>query len=249
MDDLLRRTAELASAFLARVGDRPVGPSVDLAALRAALGGPLPEHGTDPLVVVEALARAADAGLVATAGPRYLGFVVGGSHPAALAADWLTSAWDQNAGLYVLSPAAAVAEEVAGQWLVELFGLPAGTSVGFTTGATMANFTALAAARDAVLRHAGWDVEEEGLNGAPPITVIGSEETHVTIFAALQMLGLGRGRVRRVAADDQGRMRPEALAECLASVDGPTIVCAQSGNVNSGAFDPLPEIAAAGERT
>ena len=245
MNDLLQRTAELASAFLARLGDRPVGPPVDLAALRAALGGPLPEHGADPLAVVEALARAADPGLVATAGPRYFGFVVGGSHPAALAADWLTSTWDQNAGLYVLSPAAAVAEEVAGQWLVELFGLPAGTSVGFTTGATMANFTALAAARDAVLRHAGWDVEEEGLTGAPPIVVIGGEETHVTIFAALQMLGLGRGRVRRVAADDQGRMRPEALAQSLATVGGPTIVCAQSGNVNSGAFDPLVEIAAA----
>jgi glutamate/tyrosine decarboxylase-like PLP-dependent enzyme len=246
MDDrVLDRAAALAKDYLVSLSDRPVGPTVDLPALREAMGGPLPERGEVAATVIERLAQAADPGLVASAGPRYFGFVVGATHPAALAADWLTSAWDQNAGLFALSPAAAVAEEVAGNWLVELFGLPPGTSCGFTTGATMANFTALAAARHALLRSAGWDVEESGLFGAPPINVVVGDEAHVTIFASLQMLGLGRGRVRRVAADDQGRMRPEALRETLAGLDGPTIVCAQAGNVNTGAFDPLPEIASA----
>ena len=195
--------------------ERPVARPVDLAALRAAMGGPLPDGPTDPVRVIEDLAAAADPGLVATAGPRYFGFVIGGSLPAALGADWLTSAWDQNAALYVMSPAAAVAEEVAAGWLVELLDLPAGTSVGFVTGATMANFTALAAARHAVLARVGWDVERLGLQGAPPVTVVTHAGTHVTVYASLQMLGLGRegDRVRRIAADDQGRMRPDALRE------------------------------------
>ncbi|MBF6605769.1 MAG: aspartate aminotransferase family protein [Chloroflexi bacterium] len=244
---LFGRTARLAADYRAGLDERPVARPVDLDALRAALGGPLPEATTEPREVIERLAAAADPGLVASAGPRYFGFVVGSGHPAATAADWLTTAWNQNAGLYALSPAAAVAEEVAGRWLVELFGLPSGTSVGFPTGATMATFTALAAARDRVLRDVGWDVEEEGLVGAPPINVVVGAEAHVTIFASLQMLGLGRGarHVHRVAADGQGRMRPDALRATLAGLDGPTIVCAQSGNVNSGAFDPLPEIVAA----
>jgi len=246
MDDrVLNRAAELAKEYLATLSERPVGPPGDLAALRDSIGGPLPEQGKEAVAVIERLAGAVNPGLVGSAGPRYFGFVVGANHPAAVAADWLTSAWDQNAGLYVLSPAAAVVEEVAGQWLVELFGLPPGTSCGFTTGATMANFTALAAARHAVLRSAGWDVEETGLFGAPPVNVVVGDEAHVTIFASLQMLGLGRGRVQRVAADEQGRMRADALRDTLASLDGPTIVCAQSGNVNTGAFDPLPEIATA----
>jgi glutamate/tyrosine decarboxylase-like PLP-dependent enzyme len=238
---LLTRSTELAAEYLDSLSTRPVGGPVDRAALRAALGGPLPDGPSDPVAVVEGLAAAADAGLVASAGPRFFGFVIGGSVPAALGADWLTSAWDQNAGLYVISPAAAVAEEVAGDWLVELLGLPAGTSVGFVTGTTMANFTALAAARHRVLAAAGWDVERQGLQGAPPVTVITHAGTHVTVYASLQMLGLGREgeRVRRIAADDQGRMRPDALRETLATIDGPTIVCAQAGNVNTGAFDPF----------
>ena len=164
--------------------------------------------------------------------------------PASLAADWLASAWDQNGAMYAMSPAAAVAEEVAAAWLVELLDLPPGTSVGFVTGATMANFTALAAARHGVLARLGWDVERLGLQGAPPVTVVTHGGTHVTVYASLQMLGMGREgeRVRRIAADDQGRMRPDALREVLAGIDGPTIVCAQAGNVNSGAFDPLEEI-------
>jgi glutamate/tyrosine decarboxylase-like PLP-dependent enzyme len=240
----LASAAALATDYLATLEDRPVAGPVDLAALRAAMGGPLPEGPTDPVEVIEALAAAADQGIVATAGPRFFGFVIGGSLPAALGADWLTSAWDQNAAFYVTSPAASVAEEVAAAWLVELLELPAGTSVGFASGATMANFTALAAARHAVLSRVGWDVERFGLQGAPPMTVVTHAGSHATIYASLQMLGLGREgeRVRRVEADDQGRMRPEALRAELATIDGPVIVCAQAGNVNTGAFDPLDEI-------
>lgn len=242
--ELLDRTADLAVAYLDALEERPVGGPVDLELLRRALGGPLPETGSDPVDVVEGLATAADPGLVATAGPRYFGFVIGGSLPAAIAADWLVSAWDQNGVMYVTSPAAAVAEEVASAWLVELLGLPPETSVGFVTGATMANFTGLAAGRHAVLGAVGWDVERHGLQGAPPVTVVTHEGTHVTVLASLQMLGLGRegDRVRRIAADDQGRMRPEALREIVETIDGPVIVCTQAGNVNTGAFDPLDEL-------
>ena len=239
---LLDRTTELANDFLDRLPTRPVGRPTELEKLRAALGGPLPDGPQDPLGIVEGLARAAEPGLIGSAGPRYFGFVIGGGVPAALAADWLTSAWDQNAGLYAISPAAAVAEEVAATWLVELFGLPEGSSVGFVTGATMATFTALAAGRHRVLERAGWNVEEDGYVGAPPIAVVLGEEAHVTVFVSLQMLGLGRSRVHRVAADDQGRMLPEALRETLSRLDGPILVAAQSGNVNTGAFDPLDEI-------
>jgi glutamate/tyrosine decarboxylase-like PLP-dependent enzyme len=243
---LISRTSSIATDYLASLATRPVGRPVDLGALRTAMGGggPLPEHPTDPLTVVEDLAAAVDPGLVASAGGRYFGFVVGGGLPAALGADWLTSAWDQNGGLYALSPAAAVAEEVAGTWLIDLLGLPAGTSVGFVTGATMANFTALAAARHGVLAKTGWDVERQGLQGAPPVTVITHGGSHITVYASLQMLGLGREgeRVRKVAADEQGRMRPDALREALAGLDGPVIVCMQAGNVNSGAFDPFGEL-------
>jgi glutamate/tyrosine decarboxylase-like PLP-dependent enzyme len=239
---LLDRTAELAADYLDRLPERRVAPKTDLAALRAAFGGPVPEGPSDPQAVVEALARDAESGLIGSAGPRYFGFVVGGGVPAALAADWLTSAWDQNAGLYALSPAAAVAEEVAAAWLVDVFGAPEGSSVGFVTGATMANFTALAAGRHRVLERVGWNLETDGYVGAPPIAVVVGAEAHVTIFVSLQMLGLGRDRVHRVEADEQGRMRPDALREVLQRIDGPTLVCAQAGNVNTGAFDPLDEI-------
>jgi glutamate/tyrosine decarboxylase-like PLP-dependent enzyme len=243
--ELLGETAKLAADFLERLPDRPVWPPVDLAALREALGGPIPEQGEAAEAVIESLAARAEPGLVASAGPRYFGFVIGGGVPAALAADWLTSAWDQNAAMYATSPAASVIEEVAAGWLVDLFGLPAGSSVGFVTGATMANFTALAAARHRVLGKAGWNHEEDGLTGAPRIAIVAGDEAHVTIFVSLQMLGLGRGQVHRVAADGEGRMRADALRETLARLEGPTIVCAQAGNVNSGAFDPLPDIAGA----
>jgi len=240
--ELLQRTAELAVEFLDGLPERRVGSAASLSELRAALGGPLPEKGTDAREVIEELARAADPGLVGTAGPRYFGFVIGGHLPAALAADWLTSAWDQNAGLYVTSPANSVVEEAAERWLLEILGLPATASVGFTTGCSMANFTALAAARHAVLARLGWDVERAGLFGAPPIEVVIGNEAHATILTALQMLGLGRERVKRVAVDGQGRMVPAALRQVLAGGSGPLIVCAQAGNVDTGAFDPLEEI-------
>jgi glutamate/tyrosine decarboxylase-like PLP-dependent enzyme len=241
---LLRETTEIAADFLDGLPDRHVGAKADVWGLREALGSALPEDGEDAREVVRALAAAVEGGLVASAGPRYFGFVIGGSHPAALAADWLTSAWDQNAGLYAISPAAAVAEEVVAGWLLELLDLPREASVGFTSGATMANFTGLAAARSGVLARVGWDVDGRGLQGAPEVTVIASDESHVTIYASLRMLGLGSDRPIRVATDDQGRMRPDELRRALAGVDGPTIVCAQAGNVNTGSFDPLPEIAA-----
>jgi glutamate/tyrosine decarboxylase-like PLP-dependent enzyme len=241
-DALLHRTAEIATEFIDGLSTRPVGRPVDLASLRAALDGPLPDGPSDPTTVVEALARGAERGLIASAGPRYFGFVIGGGVPAALAADWLASAWDQNAGLYAISPAASVVEEVAARWLVELFGLPSGSSVGFVTGATMATFTALAAGRHRVLERAGWNIEDDGYVGAPPIEVVVGDEAHVTVFVSLQMLGLGRARVHKVAADGQGRMIPSALRDVLSRIDGPTLVCAQSGNVNTGAFDPLDEV-------
>jgi glutamate/tyrosine decarboxylase-like PLP-dependent enzyme len=246
--ELLHRTADIAAMFLDDLDERPVGRPVPVADVRARLARPLPDRGEDAASVIESLATDADAGLVASAGPRYFGFVVGGSLPAAVAADWLTSTWDQNGGLYVLSPAAAVAEEVAGGWLVDLFGLPSGTSVGFTTGATMANFVALGAARHALFERAGRDVERDGMFGGPEIPVVVGAEAHVTIHVSLQMLGFGRERVIRVEADEQGRMRADALEQALAGLDTPAIVCAQAGNVNTGGFDPLPDIVAAVRR-
>ena len=242
--DLLKRTLELARAYLDTRDAGPVWPTATVESLRAALGGDLPDEGIDPVGVVAELSRAARPGLVSTTGPRYFGFVTGGALPAAMAADWLATAWDQNAGLYVMSPSASVVEEVAGSWLLDLLGLPADASVGFVTGCHMANCTALAAARHELLRRAGWNVENDGLGGAPPIRILVGNEVHVSVLGALRMLGFGSGRVTRIDADAQGRMRPDALARVLPQEDGPAIVCAQAGNVNSGAFDPLEEIAA-----
>lgn len=244
-DAALARAAELARAWAAVLPERRVTPTASVGELRASLGGPLPERGEDPVATLEALAAGADAGLVGAPGPRYFGFVTGGGVPAAVGADWLAAVWDQNAAMYVMSPAASVAEEVAGAWAAELLGLPGGVSVGFTTGATMASFSALAAGRHWLLEQAGWDVERQGLFGAPDLPVVVGDEAHVTIHAALGMLGLGRERVVRVATDGQGRMRADALATALAGLDRPALVCAQAGNVNTGAFDPLPDIAAA----
>ena len=242
-EDVLGRAVAIARAYVASRGDRPVWPTTTLHELRAALGGPLPADPLDPADVVDALARAAEPGLVTTTGPRYFGFVTGGALPATVAAEWLTTIWDQPASLFVLSPAAAVVEEVAGAWLLDLLGLPAGASIGYVTGCHMANFTALAAARHELLRRAGWDVEADGLHGAPRLRVIVGDEVHVSVIGALRMLGIGSGQIVRAAADDQGRMRPEALAAALAGADGPAIVCAQAGNVNTGAFDAIDAIA------
>ncbi|HEX6676738.1 MAG TPA: aminotransferase class V-fold PLP-dependent enzyme [Actinomycetes bacterium] len=238
----LSEAYERALRYLEGLPERPVDSRADLAELRAALGGPLPEEPFEPREVVAALATAAELGLVASSSGRFFGFVIGGATPAALAADWLTSVWDQNAGLYVAGPAASVVEETAGRWLADLFGLPAGVSVGFVTGGQMANFTGLAAARHEVLRRAGWDVEADGLVGAPAVRVLAGEGRHDTIDRSLRFLGLGSRVVVPVEMDDQGRMRPDALRQALAAGDGPAIVCAQAGNVNSGAFDPLAEV-------
>ncbi|MDQ3671127.1 MAG: pyridoxal-dependent decarboxylase [Actinomycetota bacterium] len=240
--ELLRRTAEIASDFLESLDERRVWPSGSVDELRGALGGPLPEASLDPLTVVEELAAKSDPGVVAIPGGRYFGFVIGGSLPAALATDWLTSVWDQNAGLVVAGPAAAVVEEVTGEWLKQLFGLPLETSFAFVTGCQMAHVTCLAAARHAVLERAGWDVERHGLSGAPPIRVFVGGKRHVTVDRALRLLGLGTDSTVSVAVDDQGRMRPDALKAAVVGQDGPAIVCAQAGEVNTGAFDAFPEV-------
>jgi glutamate/tyrosine decarboxylase-like PLP-dependent enzyme len=246
MDDrerVLRRAAELGLEFLAGLPERHVGPRANADDLAEALGGPIPEDGEDPLAVIEEMARGLDPGLVATAGPRYFGFVIGGALPAAMAADWLTAAWDQNANLHALSPAAAAIEQVAGPWMLDLLGLPPAASFGFPSGAGLGNAVGLAAGRHAVLAREGWDVEARGLYGAPQITVVIGDEAHATLLTALQYLGLGRDRVVRVATDEQGRMRADAFRETVAQVRGPLVVAAQAGNVNTGGFDPMSEIA------
>lgn len=239
---VLSRTAEIAAGYLASVAERPVGAEASLAELRAALRVPLDHEPRPALQVVEELVAAAEPGLVGSQGPRYFGFVIGGGLEAAIAADWLTSVWDQNAGGYPVAPSAAVAEEVACEWLLDLLGLPAEAGVGLTTGCQMAHFTCLAAARHRVLADAGWDVEADGLFGAPPIRVLVGAKAHTTVFAALRMLGLGSRRVEVVPADDQGRMRPSELARMLPRGQGPAIVVAQVGEVNTGAVDAMPEI-------
>jgi glutamate/tyrosine decarboxylase-like PLP-dependent enzyme len=236
-DDLLNRAQAHAREFLTalpgrHVNARSADPSTGDAATLA--------DGGDPLAVLDHLARVIEEGSVATPGPRYFGFVTGGSYPVAIAADWLVSAWDQNGGLHVLSPAVAAIEDAAATWLLGLFGLPAASSVGFVTGATMANVTCLAAARHEVLRRRGWDVEAQGLQGAPSLHVIVGAGAHASIDTAARFLGFGTANLVRVAADAQGRMIPDALAAAIARADGPTIVCLQAGHVNTGAFDPFP---------
>ena len=240
---VLDTARNLARAYLDEVDRRHVGGMASQASLREMLGGGLPELGEDPLHVIEQLAVQADAGIVATAGPRYFGFVTGGAVPVTVAADWLASAWDQNGAMYVMSPAVAVLEDVVARWLVELLRLPPGASVGFVTGCHMANFTCLASARHEVLRRAGWNVEAHGLQRAPRVKVFVGDEVHVSAVGGLRMLGFGTDELVRVAVDEQGRMRAEALDEAMEAAPGPAIVCAQAGNVNTGASDPIGRIA------
>jgi glutamate/tyrosine decarboxylase-like PLP-dependent enzyme len=240
MKKLLAETADRAAEYLAGLAHRNVAPSPEDVARLEVLGGALPQGPSDPSGVLALLDDIGSPGTVASAGGRYFGFVVGGSLPAALAANWLAGAWDQNAAMQVMSPVAAKLEEIVLRWMVDLLGLPSGAGAGFVTGTTMANFTALAAARTALLQRAGWNVEEDGLFAAPPIQVVVGEEVHVSLLKALSMLGLGRSRVTRVPADAQGRMRPEELPR----LDDRTLVCVQAGNVNTGAFDPAAEICA-----
>jgi glutamate/tyrosine decarboxylase-like PLP-dependent enzyme len=235
---LLSEAASRALQYLETVSNRCVSPSEEALGNLKRLGGSLPERAEDALSILKLLDEIGSPATVATAGGRYFGFVVGGALPATVAAHWLAGAWDQNASMSVLSPVGAYLEEVALAWLLDLLHLPRFSGGGFVTGGQMANFTCLAAARHSVLRQAGWDVENDGLFGAPPVTVIVGEEVHATVFKTLAMLGLGKNRVVRVPVDEQGRMR----ADSLPLVHGPTIICAQAGNVNTGAFDPFMEI-------
>jgi glutamate/tyrosine decarboxylase-like PLP-dependent enzyme len=235
----LARAAEHARNWLASLDQRRVGPQATADELASVFGGRLPIQGCDPADVVDLLAEGAEPGLMAMPSGRFFGWVVGGTLPSGLAADWLVSAWDQNAALRYATPAVAAIEAAAASWLLELLELPPGADVGFVTGGTMANFTALAAARFAVLDRVGWDVHRDGLSGAPRVTVLAGQERHETLDLALRYLGLGQPTV--VAVDDQGRLRPDALAEALAAVPpgAPIVVCLQAGNIHSGAFDPF----------
>jgi glutamate/tyrosine decarboxylase-like PLP-dependent enzyme len=228
-----------AERWLASLEDRPVPPQAQVEALVERLGTALPDGPRNPAAVIEHLATALEPGLTAMPSGRFYGMVIGGAHPAALAADWLTSAWDQNAGLARLTPAATATEQVASAWLLDLLGLPEGSAVGFVTGGTMANFTCLAAGRDALLRNAGWDVAARGLVGSPGVRVLVGAERHETVDLALRYLGLGAPEP--VEADDQGRLVVADLARALGERDAPTLVCLQAGNVHSGGYDPFAE--------
>ena len=226
--------------WLSSLEDRPVPPQASIEEVTKALGVALPENGSDPAEVVDLLAGACEPGLTAMGSGRFFGFVIGGTHPAALAADWLVSAWDQNCGLRRLTPAHSAVEDVTSAWLLDLLGLPSESAVGFVTGATMANFTGLAAGRDAVLRRAGWDVAERGLNGGPRVRVLVGAERHDTVDLALRYLGLGSPEP--VQVDGQGRLSADALQQALSEgTDGPTMVVLQAGNVHSGGFDPFAD--------
>jgi glutamate/tyrosine decarboxylase-like PLP-dependent enzyme len=237
--ELFRQAADHAADFVETLETRPIRAEADVEELTSVLGGRLPEGPTDPGAVIASLVENVEPGLCATPSGRFFGFVIGGGVPAAIAADMLTSAWDQNAGLYVAGPAAAVVEEVCREWLAELLGLPQHVSVAFVTGTQMAHVTALAAARHHVLDRAGWDVPERGLGGAPPIRLVVGETRHVTVDRALRLLGIGASSLEVVPVDGQGRMRVEHLR----LGDEPTIVCGQAGDVNTGAFDDLEAIA------
>jgi glutamate/tyrosine decarboxylase-like PLP-dependent enzyme len=242
LEALFQHVAGYSAGFLGSLSERPVRPEASREELLAALDSPLPEEPGDALSVVEELAKSAEPGILGTTSGRFFGFVIGGATPASVAADWLASTWDQNSGLYAGSPAASVVEEIVGRWLIELLGLPADVSFGLVTGGQMASFTGLAAARHHVLAARGWDVQARGLTEAPRIRVLANETRHDTIDRALRYLGLGTDSIEPVAADDQGRMLPGALRVALAAEDAPTIVCAQAGNVNSGAFDSFEEV-------
>ena len=240
MEELLRDATNRAIKYLGTMRERRVSPAPSAIEGLAGFAKPLQDQPLAPAKVLEELDTLGSPATVASAGGRFFGFVIGGSLPAALAANVLAAAWDQNAVLEITSPVAATLEKVCRAWVADLFGLPPEVEVGFVTSATLANFTGLAAARHALLLGQGWDVEAQGLFGAPPITVIVGDDVHVSLLKALSMLGLGRERVVRVGADGQGRIIPAQIPP----IQGPTIVCLQAGNVNTGAFDPLDDVAA-----
>jgi len=231
-----------ALAFLETVDERPVWPRATLDDMLAVFGGPLADEGADPAAVIEEIAAQADPGLVAIPGGRFFGFVIGSTLPAALAADWLVSAWDQNSGSSTLTPTTVALERVAGQWMLDLFGLPRSASVGFVTGGQLANFTCLSTARHAVMARAGWDVAERGVRDAPPLRFVVGADRHGSIDRAARFLGIGRRELTVVDSDAQGRMRADSLERALAETNGPAIVCLQAGEVHTGAFDGFAEL-------
>jgi glutamate/tyrosine decarboxylase-like PLP-dependent enzyme len=245
MDDLLHEAADRAAKYLSSLGTRPVFPSRTTLSRLGELGGKLPDAPSNPEKVLELLDEIGSPATVASAGGRYFGFVVGGSLPAAVVANWLAAAWDQNAMSSVSSPVAAKVEEIVISWLLELLHLPGDCAGALVTGAMMANFTALAAARHSVLKKHGWNVEADGLVGSPPVTVIVGEQAHPTLLKAASLLGFGYNRLVRVPVDTQGRIQADAVP----TISGPTIICIQTGNVNTGAFDPAEEICQQAEAT
>ena len=241
----LERAGELALSYLESLDEAPVGATASLDELRRRFSRPLPDEGVDPVTVIDELARDTAGGLLGSAGGRFYGWVIGAGLPSALAADWLTATWDQNAGLYACGPAAAVVEEVCGAWLKDVLGLPESASFALVTGCQMAHVTCLAAARHAVLARAGWDVNRDGLSGAPSVRVITSSEVHGTTTRAAKLLGVGTANIQMLPSDSAGRLAPEALGETLAREPGrPTMVVLQAGDVNCGVFDPFPELIA-----
>jgi glutamate/tyrosine decarboxylase-like PLP-dependent enzyme len=240
--EVFERALVHAGTFRDRIGDRPPRPVIPAGELQALFDGPTPEIAADSIAVIDALNAAAEPGLTGSSGPRFFGWAIGGSHPVGVAADMLTSAWGQNAANYDCSPAAAMAEKVATRWLLDMIRLPRECSVGLVTGATMASFVCLAAARSAVLDRVGWDVETEGLSEAPRVRLFVGADAHVSIYAAMRYLGFGK-RVVPVPTDTEGRMDSAALAQAMAEGGGPAIVIAQAGQMDTGAFDPMREIA------
>ena len=241
----LTRAAELALSYLGSLDAAPVCATTPLAELRRRFSRPLLDEGVDPVTVIDELARAADGGLLGNAGGRFYGWVIGAGLPSALAADWLTATWDQNAGLYACGPAAAVVEEVCGTWLKDVLGLPASASFALVTGCQMAHVTCLAAARHAVLARTGWDVNRDGLAGAPSVRIITSSEVHGTTTRPAKLLGIGTANISVLPSDSASQLTPGDLGAALGREPGrPTIVVLQAGDVNCGAFDPFPELIA-----
>lgn len=241
--ELLRAVGEYGVEYVRQACSERTRAVASRERLRSALAGALPRTGLDPMSVLGELIEQGEPGLLHSGAPTFLGFVMGGAYPVAIATEWLTSIWDQCGALYATSPTASVIEEAVAGWLLELFGLPPDTSVGITSGCAMANLTGLAAARHQVLAQAGWDVERDGLFGAPPPRILVSRGCHVTVHRALRLLGMG-GQVHHIETDDQGRMSLHSLEVTLAATSGPLIVCGQVGNVDSGAVDPLGALCA-----
>lgn len=239
---LLVRAAGHAAAYRASVSEHSGKPPRDYREMRDSLSGPLPEAGSASEDVLEDLVAATAGGLMPITGPRFFGWVMGSSHPAGVAADWMVSAWGQNAGYHTPTPAVSAIEDVAERWLLQLLDLPRESSIGFATGATVANAICLASARTRVLLDAGWDPDADGLFGAPPVNVLIGADAHSSLFSSLQIIGFGYNRVNRISTDQQGRMLPASLAAALATCTGPTIVIAQAGQINTGAFDPFAEL-------